>query len=405
MQTKKSTLTSPQLPAPNRFHLKVEEQLSLALAKRSAEGKLRRLPDPVTGIDFSSNDYLGFARSPALKIILESLLPASKDLRTGSTGSRLLHGNSLLAEELENIIAGFHSTESALLFNSGYDANLGLLSCIADRHDTILYDELCHASIHDGIKLSRSNSWKFRHNDLNDAESKLQKAKGNIYVITESVFSMDGDFAPLTELAQLCEKYGAGLIVDEAHATGIFGNRGEGRVVELGLSKKTFARIHTFGKALGTHGAAVLGSAVLKQYLINYARSFIYTTALPDPALLSIKAAYKMLSADNVEAQKLKSNINFFDQTVAELNLPMQLNSKSPIQALITGGNFETRKKAEALQKAGFDVRPILSPTVAAGSERIRICLHAYNSETEIKNLLSKIASLLKSDKVSGQEA
>src|SRR4051812_34169388 len=195
------------------------------LIKRKDESRFRSLSTNKL-IDFSSNDYLGLARSGVLKEAINKELKKFPDYTNGSTGSRLLSGNSAYAEELEQWIADFHYAEAGLIFNSGYDANLGLFSCIAQRNDTILYDQLSHASIIDGIRLSFAASRAFQHNDLIDLEEKLKTAKGNIFVVVESIYSMDGDFAPLKELIELVEKYKAVIIVDEAHATGVFGKQG-----------------------------------------------------------------------------------------------------------------------------------------------------------------------------------
>ncbi|MBL4654010.1 MAG: aminotransferase class I/II-fold pyridoxal phosphate-dependent enzyme, partial [Flavobacteriales bacterium] len=253
--------------------MNVEQTLSDKLENRKGENALRSLKTVNGLIDFSSNDYLGFARDFA---VLNHSVGVG-----GSTGSRLLTGNSIEAEELEAFIAEYHNAEAGLLYNSGYDANIGLLSCVPQRGDTVIYDELSHASIIDGIRLSRAESFKFKHNNLEHLETRLKSAKGNVFVVVESVYSMDGDFSPLQELINLKQKFDFNLIVDEAHATGLFGKKGEGRCVELGIQNEVFARVHTYGKALGCHGAIVLGSETLRSYLINFSRSFIYTTALP----------------------------------------------------------------------------------------------------------------------------
>ena len=233
--------------------LSVEEKMKQRLAERQQAGLLRVLPPPLDGLtDFCSNDYLGLAHS----------LEQPSTQFAGATGSRLISGNTTAAEELEMTIAQFHGAEAALLFPSGYTANIGLLPAISTRHDTIIYDKLLHASLRDGIGLSQSKAYSFAHNDLTDLERKLQIAKGEKWVVVESVYSMDGDQAPLEAMAQLCESYDANLIVDEAHGTGVLGQRGEGLVSALGLENKVWARVHTFGKAMGSHGAAVLGSKV-----------------------------------------------------------------------------------------------------------------------------------------------
>lgn len=372
------------------------------LDKRQEQGLLRTLKVPSGTIDFCSNDYLGFARSEELKHKISScsesacpvgrLLTPGPRLFNGSTGSRLLSGNSAYAEDLEKYIAQYHNAEAGLIFNSGYDANVGLLSSVAQRGDTIMYDEFIHASVRDGTRLSLAKAHSFMHNDLDDLEKKLKKKKGNVFVAVESVYSMDGDFSPLKEIVSLCQKHNANLIVDEAHATGLYGSKGEGRCVELGLEKVIFARVHTFGKALGTHGAIVLGSGALRNYLINFSRPFIYSTALPFHALLSIKCAYDILANSEHKALKIKLLKDYFKSLVKERFLP----SQSSIQCMIIPGNEQVKNISEKIQTAGFDVRPILSPTVPKGKERIRICIHAFNTEEEVKTLTEAIQQSLK---------
>ena len=288
------------------------------LTRRKEDGLVRQLFPQSNLIDFSSNDYLGFAKSKDVFDLSKNEVSkvASHSLPfNGSTGSRLLTGNSSYAEDLEKFIANYHKAEAGLIFNSGYSANIGLISSVAGKDDVIFYDELSHASIYDGVRLSKAGSFPFRHNDLSHLEERLMffkashKKDSSCFVIVESVYSMDGDFAPLKEIAFLCDKYQADLIVDEAHATGIFGEKGEGRVVELGLEEKVFARVHTFGKALGCHGAIVLGSDTLRSYLINYARSFIYTTALPLHSLATIKCVYLFLEKSTVNILKINKLI------------------------------------------------------------------------------------------------
>ncbi len=362
------------------------------LDKRLSEDALRllRITDDSL-IDFCSNDYLGFARLQALQEAIQKDTSADTIRLNGSTGSRLLSGNSLLAMQLENTIAAYHKGESALLFNSGYDANLGLFSCVPQRGDTILYDELSHASILDGIRLSYANTYKFKHNDTKQLEELLKKSTGTIYVAIESVYSMDGDYALLKEISALCEHYNANLIVDEAHATGVFGEKGEGLVAEFGLEQKVFARIHTFGKAIGCHGAAIVGSTILTQYLVNFSRPFIYSTALPQHSLVAIKTAYTFLENNKGLPQQLKENILFFKEQIKNSNGIKFVESCSPIQCVLLGGNIRTKSIATSIQAEGYDVRAILSPTVAAGTERLRICLHTFNSREEIIGLVQAI--------------
>jgi 8-amino-7-oxononanoate synthase len=242
------------------------------------------------------------------------------------------------------------------------------------------------------------------HNDLEELEKLITKYQiptdnrqpTTVYIVTESVFSMDGDSPNLGELIKLAEKYSAYVVIDEAHALGVFGENGEGLIQSLGLQHSIFARIITFGKGLGCHGAAVLGSNELKSYLVNFARSFIYTTALSPHAVATILQSYKHLLKEKVIMQKLKSNIIFFNQEKMRLGLkPLFVYSKSAIQCAIIPGNERVKNSATQLQQKGFDVRPILSPTVPEGQERLRFCLHSYNSESEITNVLELLSTFV----------
>lgn len=355
-----------------------EEFLNRKLSERKDQHAYRQLRLSNSKIDFCSNDYLGISKAKLLSTV-------NFQLSTGSTGSRLLSGNYPLIEETEKIIAAFHNTESGLIFNSGYDANVGLLSCIAQRGDTILYDHLSHASIRDGMRLSFAQSFSFAHNDVEDLEKKLKMAQGNIFVVTESIFSMDGDIAPLRVISELCEKYNANLIVDEAHATGVLGEKGEGLVQQLNLQKKCFARMHTFGKALGCHGAIILGSEILKNYLINFSRAFIYTTSLPEISVNAIKNAYRLFPKMNDERKHLQQMIENFQNATLKFE---KLKSVTPIQVVIIAGNENVKKAASHLQQNNFDVRAIVYPTVPKGSERLRIVLHSFNTVEEVRGLV-----------------
>ncbi|MCH9626378.1 MAG: 8-amino-7-oxononanoate synthase [Chlamydiales bacterium] len=298
---------------------------------------------------------MGFARCPELiQTYLEKLHTLSQ---LGSTGSRLFTGNSAFCEHLEVEIADYHGEEAGLIFNSGYTANLGLLSSVCSREDTILYDERVHASIRDGITLSRARHHRFSHNCVEHLEKLLKKCRKPPFVVIESIYSTDGKLAPLKEMISLCNKHHARLIVDEAVATGVYG---EGLV-----RQPVFARTHTFSKALGVHGAIVLGSAKLRAYLITTARSFIYTTALSTPQLIAIECAY----------QKLKNSKHTL------LELCAYAGYKSPIFTLPL-----PKTKQDA-----FDVRTLLYPTVARNEECLRVCLHTFNTKEEIDQLYAWI--------------
>lgn len=379
------------------------KSLSDKLNQREQNNALRKLVCSNNLIDFSSNDYLGFARNETIFDQTHKFLHSENCKINGATGSRLISGNHALYPLTEDHIAQFHQTEAALIFNSGYDANVGFFSAVPQRNDVVLFDELCHASIRDGIQMGKAKSFKFQHNDLEDLENLLSKHTNQssvqapvIYIVTETVFSMDGDTPNLEELVVLSEKYNCYLVVDEAHALGVFGDAGSGLVQLMGLQNRVFARIVTFGKTLGCHGAAILGSNELKNYLINFARSFIYTTGLSPHSVATILTSYQQLNRDKLELQKLKNNIQFFNQYKMQLGLKaMFVYSKSAIQCAIIPGNDKVKEIASSIQKAGFDVKPILSPTVPEGQERLRFCLHSFNSEKEIADVLQLLATFV----------
>lgn len=382
--------------------MKLPKKLQQKLDNRKANNALRTLGTSSDLVDFSSNDYLGFAKSGTIFDKAHQYLVDKGLKENGATGSRLLSGNHHLYSEVEELLCDFHKSETALIFNSGYDANIGFFSSVPQRNDIILYDELIHASIRDGIQMNNAKSYKFKHNDLTNVQSLIirnpefvSELPRTIYVVTESVFSMDGDSPDLAKLVHLCKEYNAHLVVDEAHALGVFGNQGQGLIQDLGLEKEIFARIITFGKALGCHGAAILGSEKLKQYLVNFSRSLIYTTALPPHSLVTIKAAYDQLvistPSSSGEKSKLHTKIQYFKSEVKRLDLNFA-ESNSAIHCCITPGNDTVKSIAKKLQENGFDIKPILSPTVPKGKERLRFCLHAYNSQEEI----TKVLDLLK---------
>jgi 8-amino-7-oxononanoate synthase len=366
--------------------------LEKKLNERKEQNALRFLRFNHSLIDFCSNDYLGFAQSTKLNSYTQEIFDCLETNNiNGSTGSRLLAGNTVYVEQLEKKIASFHNTEAGLIFNSGYDANVGLFSSLLQKEDTIIYDELIHASMHDGIRLSKANAFAFKHNDLLHLEERLQIANGVIYVAIESIYSMDGDEALLLDIAALCKKYTANLIVDEAHATGITSNGGKGLVQQYNLENKIFARVHTFGKALGCHGAIVLGSNLLRDYLINFARSFIYTTALPLHSLASIAAAFKLLQESDDTIAVLQKRIAFYKKEIKSNFNILSIESNSAIQTIVVAGNDKVKALATVIQNDGFDVRPILSPTVPKGKERLRICIHSFNTEVEISGFVKSI--------------
>jgi 8-amino-7-oxononanoate synthase len=388
----------------------IERHLFNILEERKQQSLFRSLRTSKKLIDFCSNDYLGFSQKLKQNSEIYSF-------PSGATGSRLLAGNTQFVEDLEQEIADFHGAEAGLIFNSGYDANVGLLSCLPQKNDLLFTDELIHASMIDGARLSYATRCKFKHNDVEDLERKIVHSQapqppegesktdinsdlqtpplgvGGLIAI-ESVYSMDGDLANLEAIVNLSEKYGANLIVDEAHATGIFGKNGRGLVSELGLEDKVFARIVTFGKALGCHGAIVLGSKNLRDYLINFARPFIYSTAAPMHIHESVRQAYQLLKSPDFSNKKLYSLIEFFKEQAKQVPDLELIESSSAIQCIIISGNEKCREVATKLQNAGLDIRPIVSPTVPKGKERLRICLHEFNTEEEILRIFEVLKEL-----------
>jgi 8-amino-7-oxononanoate synthase len=382
--------------------MKFPKNLTTKLETRKQNNALRKLSLPNNLIDFSSNDYIGFSKNKAIFEEIHQYLMDTNCIQNGATGSRLLSGNHKVYQEAETYIANFHQSESALIFNSGYDANVGFFSSVPQKGDLILYDELCHASIRDGIQLSNAKSYKFKHNDFEDLERLILKSTTNnqqpttIYIVTETVFSMDGDCPNMEELVAVSEKYDCYLVVDEAHSLGVFGENGEGLVQMLDLQDQIFARIMTFGKGLGCHGAAIVGSQELMEYLVNFARSFIYTTGLSPHSVATILVAYQHLKTEKNTLEKLRENIVHFNQEKNLLGLKsMFVRSKSAIQSAIIPGNQNVKSIANQLQEKSFDVKAILSPTVPEGQERLRFCLHSFNTKEEISEVLALLSTFV----------
>lgn len=355
----------------------MDQKLIDKLSKRNLEGTKRSLSFFEDGIDFYSNDYLGLARQLTLPIVKNSF---------GSTGSRLISGNSKEALGCEEYLADFFKVEKALVFNSGYDANLGFFGAVPQRGDTVIYDEHIHASVRDGIRLAFADSFSFEHNSVSDLKRLLSRAKGTVYVAIESLYSMGGDCAPLKEMAKICNDNGAYLVVDEAHACGVFGHEGRGLVDILNLNENVFARIVTFGKAYGFHGACVLGQTELIEFLVNFSRSFIYTTALPSADYKQIKANIEFAKNDDLR-NLLQDNIHYFLSQLKKVKLTS--DPISPIQMIQIGSVEKCSSIAKNLLNNGINVKPIFSPTVKVGNESIRICIHSFNTKREINEMCS----------------
>lgn len=375
---------------------KLPKKLQQKLTNRENNNALRQLGAQNSLVDFSSNDYLGFAKNKVIFNSTHQYLINNNIIKNGATGSRLLSGNHSLYNETEQQLSKFYNSETALIFNSGYNANLGLFSSIPQRGDIIFYDEYIHASIRDGIKMSNAKAYKFEHNNLEDLKQQIHrqaKHDSDIYIVTESVFSMDGDSPNLNAFANFSQNNNYNLIIDEAHAIGVFGDNGCGLTQDL--NHHIFARIITFGKAIGSHGAAILGSESLKDYLVNFSRPFIYTTGLSPHALATIKIAYEEIKK-TLEIKKLQHNISFFKSKIEQFQLKHQfIDSNSAIHCCVIPGNDNVKHIAKILEKNNFNVKPILSPTVKKGQERLRFCLHSYNSEVEITKVLQLLSTFV----------
>lgn len=369
-----------------------EAYLAARLQERQAAGNLRQLPGRLTGVDFCSNDYLGLGRRLEAEAGQHSLLNEAAPL---GQGARLISGDDPAWATVEAAVAYLHRAPAALIFPTGFQANISFFAALCGRGDLILYDKLVHASIREGIRLSAARSYGFRHNDIDHLRELLGRFPAErTYVVVESIYSMDGDEAPLAQLADCCRTAGAALVVDEAHAGGIIGPAGAGLCVEAGIEAQVFARLITLGKGIGAHGAAWLGSVLLRDYLVNFAGGFIYSTAPGVHFWARIAAAYRALPTADAERQRLQERIAYFRASCPPELQEKLLPSRTPIQVLVVPGNDACRAAAASLQAAGLAVKAILHPTVAHGAERLRICLHAFNSEAEIDRLFAVIRGI-----------
>jgi 8-amino-7-oxononanoate synthase len=349
----------------------INPNLTTKLQQRADAQQLRQL-NILNGVDFYSNDYLGMGQ-------LESDYPMISDKKNGATGSRLISGQSMEVDFLEDYLAQYYLAPSALLFNSGYTANLALFSCLPQRHDVVLFDELIHASIRDGLRLSLCKHQHFKHNDYAHLEALLQKhqAADNIYVALESIYSMDGDSPDFAQILALQQQYHFQLIIDEAHGTGILGPDLKGAYQNY-PPELILARVHTFGKALGSHGAVIVGEPELKKYLVNFARPFIYTTG-PSYGMINeiLHAHLKFEAHKHQQYTRLQQNIQHYAQRMGS----EKANLQSPIQ-LFFSPDLKALEQKLILNK--FMVKAIYSPTVAPGTERLRLILHSYNTPKQI---------------------
>jgi len=371
----------------------LERRVRKAIRELEADG-LWRTMQPPSGIDLSSNDYLGLATHPLVK---QRMAEAVLTDGTGSTGSRLLRGNRKSFIQIERRFAAFKGTESALYFGTGYAANLGVLSTFIERHDLVFSDEQNHASIIDGIRLSRAKRTKFPHCDVNRVAHLLRNAPADAqkFLITESLFSMGGDFAPLAAYADLCRETGTVLIVDEAHAVGIYGARGSGYVEHTGVDDAVFITINTAGKALGVAGAFAAGPGWAIDFLIQRARPFIFSTAPPPPVAAALEASLDVVRDEPERRMKLMAKSTLLRELLVDSGLDIP-SSTSQIVPIILGENQRASHAAEELQREGFDVRALRPPTVPAGTARLRVTVNVGLEESVLRNFamtLGKICS------------
>jgi 8-amino-7-oxononanoate synthase len=373
----------------------VAERIESDLDVLRERAQFRTLESPA-GINLYSNDYLGLAGDVRLK---QSVLEAVAECESvGSTGSRLLSGNSREWEAIEREFAEFAGTEAALYFGSGYTANIGVISAIAGRGDLIFSDALNHASLIDGIRLSGAAKIIYPHADLDFLEAALREHAahtGAKLIVSESVFSMDGDVAPVLRLVELAESCGAALLVDEAHATGVHGPNGRGICAELGLHRRVFASVHTCGKALASAGAFVCGSGKLREFLINRARTFIFSTAMPPYLAGQIHAALHLAVAADDRRQHLRMISAELRRSLREAGIDCG-PSTTQIIPICLGGNEAALSVAAHLQDAGFAVRAIRPPTVPVGTSRIRFSLTAGLCLDDVHRLATATAAAIK---------
>jgi len=377
------------------------ESIEALLEKRKVQGLLRSLK-PITSrnqsritidgkeyLDFSSNDYLGLSQHPKL---IEEIKCALDKFGTASCASRLMSGDSKLHHELEEKLACFKNKEAALVFNSGYQANVGIISSLYQEGDVIFYDRLSHASIIDGIILSKARHLRFRHNDLEHLKGLLKKERerfSKALIVTETIFSMDGDRVPLRGIVELKQRFNCSLLVDEAHATGIFGKNGSGLVEEEGLSEDVDLIMGTFSKALGGFGAYLACSRETIEYLINVCRSFIYSTALPPSIIATDLASIDLIKEEPQRRLELLTGADYFRQSLK--NKGFAIRGDSQIIPLVVGDNFQAQKFSQKLQEKGYWVLPIRPPTVPAQEARLRFSLSWLHKREILDRLLEDI--------------
>ncbi len=377
---------------PSEQQNKIVREMEAALANLRERSQLREFKQ-LQGVNFCSNDYLGLAEDLRLKrAVVEAV---EKSARVGGTGSRLLSGHDPVWNELEEEFTAFAGTEAALYFSSGYAANIGLLTAVLGKDDVVFSDALNHASLIDGIRLSGARRVIYPHRDLNVLENELRAHEHEMcrkIIVTESVFSMDGDIADLRAMQNLAARCGANLIVDEAHATAVHGPGGAGIVAQAGLTEEVLAVVHTCGKALASAGGFVCGSKVLRDHLVNHARTLIFSTALPTYMAGQILAALRFANGMDPERKLLldRSNLLATGLNAAGCRTP---GGHSQIIPVILGSSEDAVSAAKSLQEQGFAVRAIRPPTVPVGSARLRLSLTTRITNDDAMAVLAALKS------------
>src|SRR5260370_10965074 len=376
----------------------LSRRIDAGLAGLASRDQLRRL-GVIPGVNLCSNDYLGLSPAPRLRDAVSAALAGV--LPVGSTGSRLFSGNAEIWEELESQVARFMGSEAALYFNSGYSANVGLLSALIRADDVVFSDAANHASIIDGLRLAGARKVIFPHRDMDALERELRQdfsgqgfsGMGQKFIVTESIFSMDGDRAPIPDLLTLAEKYRAELIVDEAHATGVIGPQGSGLVADSGVSDRVMFTVHPCGKALASMGCFVCCSEKLKQYLVNHARTFIFITALPPYMAAQTRAAIRILATTDRERTELAALAAFLRDKLREAGFDIGTGD-TQIVPIFLGDNEHAVRFSALLNEARFGVRPIRPPSVPPGTARLRLSLNAKLSAALLAGFVDALTSI-----------
>ena len=375
----------------NSFEIRVRARL----ANLGSKGLLRTLTPP-RGIDLSSNDYLGLGDHPRL---VERFAEAVGREGCGSTGSRLLRGHREGFAAVERRFASFKRTERSIYFSSGYLANIAVLATLPEKGDVIFSDERNHASLIDGIRLSRAQRVVFQHNDVNDLVRLLSEFKhgpvNERFVVVESLFSMDGDYAPLADYVSVCQNFGAVLFVDEAHAVGVYGDDGSGLIHSAGIDDDVLLSVNTAGKALGVAGAFVAGPAWLIDYLEQRARPFVFSTASPPALAAALDASLDVIGDEPERRKRLLDRVRFLRARLKQAGLPLPTDT-SQIIPVIVGDNTAAVNLAQALQQRGFDVRAIRPPSVPDNTARLRVAVNARLSEDDLDRFVDALGQCLR---------